>query len=143
MRKLIILILNSDPAKQGKTQSLWTWNTEMVINLFSEHFCQTLTSPHTFFITQKTSGVQLSPLLLSTCCLIPAPPCLFFLLLGEENAKSNMRMSVRQKPGVATLDPHYSFVREDRLEIIPILLKQRKRCFKNYLEVNGRQKIWA
>lgn len=95
----------------------------MVINPFSEYFFQTLTSPHTFFITQKTSGMQLSPLLLSTCCLILTPPSLFFLLLGEENAKSNMRMSVRQKPGIATLDPHYSFVREDRLEIIHILPK--------------------
>lgn len=40
------------------------------------------------------------------------------------------------KHGVATLDPHYSVVREGRLEIIPILLKDRKKCFKNYLEVN-------
>jgi hypothetical protein len=59
MRKLDSLILKSDPAKQAKTQSFWTWNTEMVINLLPEHSCQTLTSPHTFFISQKTSGMQL------------------------------------------------------------------------------------
>lgn len=43
-----------------------------------------------------------------------------------------------QKPGVATLDPQYSFVREDKLEIIPILLKYKKKCFKNYPRVNGK-----
>lgn len=114
MRNLVSLILKSDPAKQEKIQSLWTWNTEMVINLLSKHSCQTLTSPHTFFISQKTSGMQL-PSFLSTCCPIPSPTsCLLFFLFGEENTKSKMRMSMSQKPGVATLDSHYSIVREDR-----------------------------